>query len=502
MQPVPTCRIATAKDWTMALKRVTALALAAVALVAATFMVSVPVQAEDFPKTVYIAAGDRSGERLLRVGVGRSVVVEIADAVADVLVSDPAVVDGVVRSRNRVFIVGKRFGQGNIVLFGGTGQELASFSVRVEPDTSDLNAILKRLLPNASIRAETVNGNYILTGTAPSTGDAQRAMDIASRFARQATQSGQGTASQSGTPGGEVGEDLAVLNMIVVAGKDQIQLKVTVAEVDRSIIKQLGVSMSGTIGAGNFTPSFNSPVQFPVNTGSVIQSATGLGFLAGGTSINAQIRALQRDGVIRTLAEPTLTAISGENASFLAGGEFPIPVSQNNDSIGVEFKKFGVGLDFTPVVLSEGNISMRIKTEVSELSDEGSINLGALVLPAIKVRRAESTVELPSGGTLVMAGLLRESYKQSISGVPGLMQLPVLGALFKSRDFLRQQTELVVFVTPYVVKPVAANQLSRPDQNLAPASDAETVFLNRLNKVYSTPGLRGAYHGQVGFIYE
>lgn len=502
MQPVPTCRIATAKDWTMALKRVTALALAIVALIATTVVAPMPAQADDFPKTVYVAAGDRSGERLLRVGIGRSVVVEIADAVADVLVSDPTVADGVVRSRNRVFIVGKRFGQGNIVLFGSSGQELAAFSVRVEPDTSDLNSILRRLLPNADIRAETINGNYILTGTAPSTGDAQRAMDIANRFARQATQSGQGAAAQSGTKSGDMGEDLAVLNMITVAGKDQIQLKVTVAEVERSIIKQLGVSMSGTIGAGNFTPSFNSPAQFPVNTGSVVQAATGLGFLAGGTNINAQIRALQRDGVIRTLAEPTLTAISGENASFLAGGEFPIPVSQDNDTIGIEFKKFGVGLDFTPVVLSEGNISMRIKTEVSELSDEGSVNIGTLVLPAIRVRRAESTVELPSGGTLVLAGLLRESYKQTISGVPGLMQLPILGALFKSRDFLRQQTELVVFVTPYVVKPVAANQLSRPDQNLAPASDAETVFLNRLNKVYSTPGLRGAYHGQVGFIYE
>ncbi|WP_244294011.1 type II and III secretion system protein family protein [Pannonibacter carbonis] len=494
--------IKTTKDPAMIVKRIATLAFVAVALLAAMVSASGPVSAEDFPKNVYVAAGDRSGERLLRVGLGRSVVIEIADPVADVLVSDPSIADGVVRSRNRVFVVGKRFGQGNIVLFGTSGQELASFSVRVEPDSSDLNAILKRLLPNAQIRAETINGNYILTGTAPSTGDAQRAMDIANRFAKQATQASKGGGAQAGASSGSQEDDLAVLNMITVAGKDQIQLKVTVAEVERSIIKQLGVSLSGTIGAGNFTPSFNSPAQFPVNTGSAVQSALGMGFLAGGTNINAQIRALQRDGVIRTLAEPTLTAISGENASFLAGGEFPIPVSQDNDTIGLEFKKFGVGLDFTPVVLSEGNISMRIKTEVSELTDEGAVNLGGLVIPAIKVRRAESTVELPSGGTLVLAGLLRESYKQSISGVPGLMQLPVLGALFKSRDFLRQQTELVVFVTPYVVRPVAASQLSRPDQNLAPASDAESIFLNRLNKVYNTPGLRGAYHGQVGFIYE
>ncbi|NBN64661.1 BON domain-containing protein [Microvirga tunisiensis] len=480
----------------MALKRVSTLALAAFALLGACLVAPQPVRAEDFPKTVYIAAGERAGERSLRVGKGRSVVLEVAEPVADVLISNPEIADGVVRSRNRVILLGRQFGQSNVVLFAATGQEIASFSVRVEPDTSDLNAILRRMLPGADIRAESINGNLVLTGTAPSTGDAQRAMDLANRFARQASD------GSSGAAGAAQDDNQSVLNLITVAGKDQIQLKVTVAEVERSIIKQLGVSLSGAISAGNFTPAFNSPAQFPVNSGSLVQSATGLGFLAGGTNLNAQIRALQRDGVIRTLAEPTLTAISGENASFLAGGEFPIPVSQDNDTIGVEFKSFGVGLDFTPVVLNEGNISLRIKTEVSELSDEGSVNIGSLVIPAIKVRRAESTVELPSGGTLVMAGLLRESYKQSISGVPGLMQLPVLGALFKSRDFLRQQTELVVFVTPYVVQPVAASQVARPDQNLAPANDAETVFLNRLNKVYAAPGLRGTYHGQVGFIYE
>ncbi|ADZ72084.1 type II and III secretion system protein family protein [Polymorphum gilvum] len=441
---------------------------------------------DGFPKTVHVAAGERATARLLRVGLGRSVVVNVAEDVADVLVSNPEIADAVVRSKNRVFVLGNKAGQANLVLFGRNGRELASFNLRVEPDTSDLSALLKRVLPNSDIHAESINGNVVLSGTAVSAADAQSAADLATRF------------------GGSGAGALPVLNMISVAGKDQIQLKVTVAEVDRSVVKQLGVNLSGSIGIGNYRGTFNSASDFPVNPGITSQATGGIGFLAGGTNVNAEIQALQRDGVIRTLAEPTLTAISGENASFLAGGEFPVPVSQDNDTIGVEFKKFGVGLDFTPVVLSGGRISMRVKTEVSELTNDGAVTTGGIVISALKVRRAESTVELPSGGTLVMAGLLKETYKQAVNGIPGLMQLPVLGALFKSRDFLRQQTELVVFVTPYVVTPVAANALTRPDQNFLPPSDAETVFLNRINKLFGVSGAKvpGTYHGQVGYIYE
>ncbi len=439
-----------------------------------------------FPKQVYIASGERTSDRLLRVGIGRSVVINLADDVADVLVSNPEIADAVVRTRNRVFILGNKAGQANLVLFGSSGRELASFNLRVEPDTSDLTRLIRRAIPNSNISADSIGGNMVLSGTARSTSDAQRAADIAARFAGEGV-----TAAQ-------------VLNMVAVEGEDQIHLKVTVAEVERSIIKQLGVNLNGTIGIGNYTAGFNNSTSFPVNSSIVNQAVAGGSFLAGSTSLSASIEALQRDGVIRTLAEPTLTAISGENASFLAGGEFPIPISQEDGQISVEFKKFGVGLDFTPVALSGGRISLRVKTEVSELTNEGAVTAGGITISALKVRRAESTLELPSGGTLVMAGLLKESYKQSITGIPGLMQLPVLGSLFKSRDFLRQQTELVVFVTPYVVRPVAERKLTRPDKNLMPASDAETVFLNRLNKIFRRPGQEqaGAYHGQVGFIYK
>lgn len=439
-----------------------------------------------FPKQIHVAAGERTSARLLRVGTGRSVVIDLAEEVADVLISNPEVADAVVRTQHRVFVLGNKTGQANLVLFSRSGRELASFNLRVEPDTSDLTGLIRKVLPRSNIYAQSLNGNIVLSGTASSTADSQRAADLAARFS------------------GEDVDATKILNMIAVDGEDQVHLKVTVAEVERSVIKQLGVNLNGSIGIGNYTGAFNSSATFPVNSSIISQPAFGGGFAAGATSLSASIEALQRDGVIRTLAEPTLTAISGENASFLAGGEFPIPLSSKDGEISVEFKKFGVGLDFTPVVLSGGRISMRVKTEVSELTDEGAVTAGGITISALKVRRAESTLELPSGGTLVMAGLLKESYKQTINGVPGLMQLPVLGSLFKSRDFLRQQTELVVFVTPYVVAPVAASKLARPDKNLIPASDAETVFLNRLNKIFRLSGQEetGAYHGQVGFIYK
>ena len=186
--------------------------------------------------------------------------------------------------------------------------------------------------------------------------------------------------------------------------------------------------------------------------------------------MQAILRALEQDGLLHTLAEPNLTAISGETANFLAGGEFPVPVAQQLGTISVEFKKFGIGLAFTPVVMSEGRISLKVSTEVSELSNQGAVVLSNITIPALKVRRAETVVELPSGGSLVMAGLLSDQSKQALSGYPGLKNLPVLGTLFRSRDFLKNETELVVLVTPYVVKPVPRQDLAQPDDGFGWAS--------------------------------
>jgi pilus assembly protein CpaC len=228
---------------------------------------------------------------------------------------------------------------------------------------------------------------------------------------------------------------------------------------------------------------------------------------------------MERAGVIRTLAEPNITAISGETATFVAGGEFPIPAGLTCDTTrsppicqpSIEFKKFGVSLNFTPVVLAEGRISLKVMTEVSDLSTDNAMTLQApgstqtLTVPSIRTRRAETVLEIPSGGALAMAGMLQEQTRQAVNGLPGLMQLPVLGALFKSRDYVNRQTELMVLVTPYIVRAVAQKNLSRPDDGFADPSDPSSVLLGRLNRIYGVAGVVDPgqmYHGNYGFTLD
>jgi len=304
-----------------------------------------------------------------------------------------------------------------------------------------------------------------------------------------------------------VGDGTKVVNGITVRGRDQVMLKVTVAEVQRDVIKQLGIDLSGTFNYGAAVVNFNTVNPFsasgtPLNTGSAIGTFK---------SVTATLRAMDRAGVIRTLAEPNLTAISGETASFLAGGEFPIATGTSGPPAftpTIDFKKFGVSLIFTPVVLSEGRISLKVLTEISELSTEGALTIaGGISIPSLKTRRAETTVEIPSGGSLALAGMIQEQTKQAINGTPGLMQLPILGTLFKSRDYVNHQTELMVMVTPYIVRAVAQKQLSRPDDGYADPNDPSAILLGSINRIYGAAGQTkteqpGNYHGKYGFILD
>jgi pilus assembly protein CpaC len=287
---------------------------------------------------------------------------------------------------------------------------------------------------------------------------------------------------------------------------------VTVAEMQRDIVKQLGIDLSGSLGSGNAVVNFNNNTPFSAFGQSVNASQV------SGTvkSVTATLQAMERAGVIRTLAEPNLTAISGESANFLVGGEFPIPGNYTCDPISrvctysVQWKKFGIGLNFTPVVMGEGRISLKVMSEVSELSNENALTLAqtignSLTIPSIKTRRAETTLEIPSGGSMAMAGLIQEQTKQAINGFPGLMQLPILGTLFKSRDFVNRQTDLAVIVTPYVVRAVAHKNLSRPDDGFVDASDPEAVLLGHFNRIYGAPGVpnpKQTYRGNYGFILD
>lgn len=430
------------------------------------------------------------GGNFLALGVGKSIVIDLPRDAKDVLIANPGIANAVVRSARRAYLIGVKAGQTNIVFFDAEGGQIAAYDIEVALDATGVRAAIRALAPTAQVKIDAINDSLVLSGVVASAAEAQQIFETAARL---------------------VGGADKVVNGLTIRDREQVMLKVTIAEVQRNVLKQLGVDLSGTnVNIGSAVVNFNSTNPFSAQGQNISPTAiTPALNLPNGGTVSATVRAMEQAGIMRTLAEPTLTAISGESAKFLAGGEFPIPAGQTCDptngcQIQIQFKQFGVGLEFTPVVLSEGRISLRVATEVSELSSEGAIRLSTIVIPALRVRRANSTVELPSGGTLVLGGLLQEQTRQNINGLPGLMNLPVLGALFKSRDYVTGQTELMIMITPYVVKPVARQELVRPDDGFANPSDQSTVLLGRLNRIYGVPGVNEPkrLHGNYGFILD
>ena len=480
----------------------------------------------------------------VKIGLGKSVLVEFPRDVRDVLVSNPAAVDAVVLSSNRVFMLARKVGEANAFFFGVDGEQMATFEIFVERETAGIENMLNRLLTGSSIKVEMLNQTVVLTGTVKNPTDSTRASNIAKQFVTVEYETVTKDTAEGSTIGRLAKTDQeTVINMLVVEAEEQVMLKVTVAEVQRTLLKQMGINLSASISAGNFATSLLTENAFPLTaaaglgklpifgvstkgdpTDRSISCAAGVtcaynsgptadsfgnsgldgGWRAGDSRIGHAIRALERDGLIRTLAEPNLTAVSGEPAKFLAGGEYPVPTVDTLGALGVTYKEFGVGLAFTPVVLSEGRISLKIETEVSELTNQGAVTLSGISIPALKKRQAKSTVELPSGGTLALAGLISDDTRQNIDGLPGAKDIPILGTLFRSRDYIKSETELVVIVTPYLVKPVARSQIASPTDGLAADTDLKANFLGNLNRVYgrgeTVPA--GDLKGDYGFIVE
>ena len=461
-----------------------------------------PVVASDYRVVAPVAADGQMNARFLALGIGKSVVIDLPRDIKDVLVADPKIANAVVRSAQRAYIIGAAVGQTNIVFFDSAGQQIAAYDIAVKRDLNGVRAALKQTLPNSDIQIEGVGDGVLLSGSAASPIEAQQAGELAARL---------------------VGGPDKVVNSIAVRGRDQVMLKVTVAEVARTIIKQLGIDLTATMNYGTSAVTFDNNNPFTA-LGRSVAGNSAAGIFGKTTrpfdstpvpSIQATIRAMESAGVIRTLAEPNLTAISGESATFIAGGEFPIPGGYSCDPITracttqISFKKFGISLNFTPVVMTEGRISLRVMTEVSELSNDNAITLNqagsSLTIPSVKTRRAETTLEIPSGGAMAMAGLIQDQTKQAINGLPGLTQLPVLGALFRSRDFVNSQTELMVIVTPVIVRAVAQKDLSRPDDGFAAASDPQADLIGNINRIYGVPGRvepARNYRGTYGFITD
>jgi pilus assembly protein CpaC len=458
-----------------------------------------PVVASDY-RAAPVAIDGQMGARPVSLGIGKSMVIDLPRDIKDVLVADPKIANAVVRSSQRAYIIGASVGQTNIIFFDSAGQQIAAYDIAVKRDLNGVRAALKTSLPNSDIQIDGVNDGVVLSGTAATPIEAQQAFDMAARLAGGAEK---------------------VVNSIAVRGRDQVMLKVTVAEVARNIIKQMGIDLSASMTYGTAVVNFSNANPFTAYGRPLVSSNSLTGAFGSVPSVSATLRAMESAGVVRTLAEPNLTAISGESATFIAGGEFPVPAGYSCDPVTrvcttqIQFKKFGISLNFTPVVLTEGRISLRVMTEVSELSNENSItltqsvsssNTNSLTIPSIKTRRAETTLEIPSGGAMAMAGLIQEQTKQAINGFPGLAQLPVLGTLFRSRDFVNSQTELMVLVTPYIVRAVAQKDLSRPDDGFASASDPQTDLLGSINRIYGVPGRNNEparnYRGTYGFITD
>jgi pilus assembly protein CpaC len=512
-------------------------------------------------QTVAVDLGGAGGvTRTLALPRGKSAVIELPVDATFASVTDPKVANIEVSSPRRYVMMGLSAGQTDAFFADATGRPILRLNVRVDQDVTALDETLLKVLPGSSVQAEAVNESVILSGQVANAGDADKAVRVAQAF---------------------VAKPENVINMLSVAEPEQVMLKVRIVEVNRSVVKQLGVNLNALIGqiggsqfslanaatyaangaflgsasAGYSLNTTQQPeLQVPCPAGTCSQvihpgnnyyyakdpvtglytdktlianpNAATVGTTVGSNGLNqagATIQAFEQVGLLRTLAEPNLTVVSGEAGHFLAGGEFPIPMGE--DSLGritVTFKEFGVGLGFTPVVLSSGRISLKISTEYSQLTNVGALTQGSstttsttgsgtgttttpsYTIPGLTVRRAETVVELPSGGAMMIAGLLEQTHAEDLSSLPGLMQLPVLGALFRSRDFQQNETELVVIVTPYLVKSLRPDQIQTPADGLQVADDLSSTLMGQLNKVNKAapPPPGKTYQGPFGYVVE
>ncbi|MBS1180625.1 MAG: outD [Proteobacteria bacterium] len=463
------------------MNRCLALTFSLAAFLAAGLAVTLePAQAADTAAIQSIA--DIQG-KVVNLGLNKSMVIDLPEDIRDVLVSNPVIADAVVRNNRKIYLIGMSVGEANVFLFGDGNRQIAHFELVIGRDTVGLESTLAEVIPGSHIRAQSLGDSLVLSGSVTSPEAAATAANIAAKF---------------------VGSPEKVINSIAISGSDQVNLRVVIAEVEKNTVRKLGIDMAGGFGAIAAASSGNNLTSNLAGLSSDSTKLFGIGDTATSSAINigtdhftAMINALKTQGVVRTLAEPNVTAISGQPAKVVVGGEIPYTlVSDNGNS--VNFKEYGVILKFTPVVLTSGRISLNINTEVSDI--DTSLNSS---VPAIKKRGAETTVEVPSGGAIAIGGLLRDNVTKTINGTPGLSDLPILGALFKSEAYQRQQTELVVFVTPYLVKPVAPSAITRPDQNLNFQADAQSYFLNQINRIYRVNGAAsGSYQGRYGFSYE
>lgn len=463
---------------------------------AAVLTGSIPAAASGFSDAPQNSPFSSPMRQVVNLGVGRSQVVDLPRPARDTYVADPDVANAVMQTTQRLVLSGLKEGDTTVLVSAADGTQLATIEVRVSREVGQLQSILQSALPNARITVQAAGDAVVLIGSVQSAADAARAVDIARGFA---------------------GNPNKVVNALTLNAREQVMLKVSVAEVQRNALKQFGINATGFWEVGNVVMGgvMNNPYgvagqALTSTVGAIAGSATN----PNGGHNTVTLQAMAQTGVARMLAEPNLTAASGETATFLVGGEVPIPTgitcsSTNTCQPSIEFKKFGVTLTFTPVVMSAGRISLRVATEVSEPDNQNQLTYptgtATITIPGFKVRKQETVVELPSGGTLITAGLIQESGKQAITGIPGAMDIPILGTLFRSRDYQRLETELVITVSPILARPIEASQATRPDQGFADAPDPRAVFLGQVNRIVGDPRHKvdpTKFYGHVGYILD
>jgi pilus assembly protein CpaC len=512
--------------------------------------------------------------RLINLPRGTSFAVDLPADARDVIVSNPQVAEAMLHSPRRITVIGIAPGETDAVFLDAAGRTILSLRVRVDAGVSALQDTLSRVAPGGGIHAEAVNDSVILTGTADSPAQAAQAAQVARAFvsapekvinmisvsgsdqvtlkvrvvevqrsslkqlgfnadilkgsgihsygfSRPNTYGVNGAAAGGGglcynQTGGRTtnGTSTVSSGSQTSAGSNAsasqtwtgapFPTTVTVTDVNGNLVQVPGTALAQASTGSSSAASVSNAIQDIAST--AFRTMTG-------TNATGCLEAFERVGLARTLAEPNLTSVNGESANFLAGGEFPLPTGRDRDgNITVTYKPYGVGLAFRPIVLSGGRISLQVKVEVSELTEQGGFTIGAgtassITLPGLTVRRSENTVELPSGGAMMIAGLLQESTRQAVDSLPGMTNLPVLGSLFRSRDYLNGETELVVIVEPYIVSPTSPDRMQTPADGLRIATDSQTILFGQLNQVYGAPapgpaGSGAAWQGAVGYVIE
>jgi pilus assembly protein CpaC len=448
-----------------------------------------PIQPAHAPQIPAPLAAKNAVNDVMRLSMNKTRIIELPEDVRDVLVSSSDIADVQIKTPRQAFLIAKSVGDTNILFLDKFGNVVMKLELHVQVDIDSLRATLVQILPGENITAYAVGDNLFLSGSVRSDSAAASAKAVARPF---------------------VSDEAKLINLLKVQAEQQVLLRVRVSEVQKSALKELGINTSiGSYVLAGLGGNLTSPTTGALS-GTLTpytSTVTKIDFAGKGTSpVSFVIKALEKRGLIKSLAEPNLTAVSGETAKLLAGGEYPIPVSDQNGQISVQFKPFGVGLAFTPVVLSNGRINLKLASEVSSIDSSLTVAVSNTTsVPGLKVRRAESTVELPSGGSLMIAGLLQNDVTNDIQGLPGAKDLPILGALFRSSNFQRSETELVVSVTAYVVRPGGDNQFALPTDGMEHASDLDQYLFGRLHHVYKGgkgPPPAMAIEGPFGYIME